>query len=737
MNITHGFASPVLSALSPKNKVPVVLQTEAAECGLACVSMVAQYYGDKRDMTHLRQHISVSLRGITLKDIMDIAQQMAFQCRALKIEPQDLSQLTLPAILHWDMRHFVVLTNVGRERFTIHDPSIGKRTFTFDEASKHLTGIALEITPKDNFSPPPVKPLLKLRDFFTRTIGFKRNLATLLALSALLQLFALASPYYVQTVVDDVLLQGNQALLTALAIGFTFLLLISIFTRVLRRFLILAVSSRLQLQMSASVFQHLLSLPLDFFAKRHVGDVVSRFGSLAHIREFLTTGLVTALLDGVMAIITLVVMALYSVKLTLCVVLVVAIYLLFRIALIPITKRLTTEKIALGATEQSHFMESVRGMLPIRVYRQESQRHSQWQNKLVATLNKDISLGKLNIGSDAVNQVLFGLENIAVIFIAASLVMDNMLTVGMMLAFIAYKTKFTAAVDGLVSKFIELRMLAVHFSRLSDIVLTEPAETTLLSQQPSAYSNATSVPAAATSHAIASSTPAIHLKAHNLSYRYGEGCNCIFENLNLSVKAGEIIAIVGASGSGKSTLLKCLMGLYAPSEGTVSHNMISSSNHAPTIASVLQEDMCLSGSMAENISCFDEIPNQEKIVRAAQLACIHDEICAMPMQYHSLVGDMGSSLSGGQKQRLLLARALYRSPDILFLDEASSHLDIQNEHIINTHLKALNITRIMVAHRPQTIALADTVYQLVDGTLQRYPASEIVEENDTTPLGDS
>ncbi len=741
MNITHGFASPVLSALSPKNKVPVVLQTEAAECGLACVSMVAQYYGDKRDMTHLRQHISVSLRGITLKDIMDIAQQMAFQCRALKIEPQDLSQLTLPAILHWDMRHFVVLTHVGRERFTIHDPSIGKRTFTFDEASKHLTGIALEITPKDNFSPPPVKPLLKLRNFFTRTIGFKRNLATLLALSALLQLFALASPYYVQTVVDDVLLQGNQALLTALAIGFTFLLLISIFTRVLRRFLILAVSSRLQLQMSASVFQHLLSLPLDFFAKRHVGDVVSRFGSLAHIREFLTTGLVTALLDGVMAIITLVVMALYSVKLTLCVVLVVAIYLLFRIALIPITKRLTTEKIALGATEQSHFMESVRGMLPIRVYRQESQRHSQWQNKLVATLNKDISLGKLNIGSDAVNQVLFGLENIVVIFIAASLVMDNMLTVGMMLAFIAYKTKFTAAVDGLVSKFIELRMLTVHFSRLSDIVLTEPAETTLLSQQPRAYSNAnsnaTSVPAAASSHAIASSTPAIHLKAHNLSYRYGEGCNCIFKNLNLSVKAGEIIAIVGASGSGKSTLLKCLMGLYAPSEGTISHNMISSSNHAPTIASVLQEDMCLSGSMAENISCFDEIPNQENIVRAAQLACIHDEICAMPMQYHSLVGDMGSSLSGGQKQRLLLARALYRSPDILFLDEASSHLDIQNEHIINTHLKALNITRIMVAHRPQTIALADTVYQLVDGTLQRYPASEIVEENDNTPLGDS
>ncbi|MDO6567972.1 peptidase domain-containing ABC transporter [Alteromonas sp. 1_MG-2023] len=733
MHFSNSFISPALSALSSKSKVPVVLQSEAAECGLACISMVAQYYGDKQGITHLRQQIPVSLRGITLKDIMGIAHQLGFGSRALKVETQDLSKLTCPAILHWDMRHFVVLTKVKGNTLTIHDPSLGKRTLSFNDASKHLTGIALEITPKDNFAPPPAKPLLKLRDFFTRTIGFKRNLATLLALSALLQLFALATPYYMQTVVDDVLLQGNQALLIALAIGFSFLLMIETFTSVLRRLLILSVSSRLQLQMSASVFHHLLSLPLDFFAKRHVGDVVSRFGSLAHIREFLTTGLVTALLDGVMAIVTLVVMAIYSIKLTLFVVLIMAVYLLIRFALIPMTKRLTTEKIALAANEQSHFMESVRGMQPIRVYQQETQRHSQWQNKLVATLNKDISLGKLNIGSEAVNQTLFGIENIIVIFIAASLVMDNLLTVGMMLAFIAYKTKFTAALDSLVTKFIELRMLGVHFSRLSDIVLTKPAETTLITRQAQPYAP---IPSSAHSLPISTALPAIQLEAENLGYRYGEGCSFIFENLNLSVKAGEIIAIVGASGSGKSTLLKCLMGLYAPSEGNVTHNAISA-HRPPTIAAVLQEDICLSGSMAENISCFDDAPRQEEVMRAAQLACIHDEISAMPMQYHTLVGDMGSSLSGGQKQRLLLARALYRAPDILFLDEASSHLDIQNEHLINTHLKALNITRIMVAHRPQTIALADTVYHLVDGKLQLIPTSEVVEENDNTPQGDS
>ena len=741
MNITHPLSTQILYT---KKRVPVVLQSEAAECGLACMTMIAQYYSDKRDLNALRQTVSVSLRGTTLKDVMRIASDLGFQTRAIKIEMEHLAQLSCPAILHWNMNHFVVLTKVKGKTLTIHDPALGERKLTYSEASKYITGIALEVTPSDTFSPKKSAPRLGLSQFFTRTTGFKRNLLTLFALSIVLQLFALASPYYMQTVVDDVLIYNNDALLKALAIGFALLLIIETFTSGIRKFVILSVSSRLQLQMSASVFKHLLSLPLDYFDKRHIGDVVSRFGSLASIREFLTTGLVTALLDGLMAVITLAVMILYSPKLTLVVVAIMLAYLSVRLGLLPFIKRLTTERIALAALEQSHFMESVRAILPIRVYSQEVQRHGQWQNKLVATLNKDITLGKINIGSALTNQLLFGAENLVVVYIGASLVMEGTLSIGMLLAFMAYKARFVSALDGVVNKLIELSMLGVHFNRLSDILLTPSqhkplslkAKDDTFEKQNVHFSNA-DVPNSSTSNSLApnvltpdgASTPSlldaktrpVALKATALSYRYSETNAWVFKNLMFSVHSGEIVAITGDSGCGKSTMLKCLMGLYPVSEGNIEHP--SSTN--PVIASVLQEDTCLSGTIAQNICCFEEAPDLKKMVYVAQLACIHEEIMQMPMQYHSLVGDMGSSLSGGQKQRLLLARALYQEPDILFLDEASSHLDMENEAQINHHLKSLNMTRIIVAHRPQSIAMADKVYRLENGNLHLCPPTEV------------
>jgi len=741
MNITHPLSTQILYT---KKRVPVVLQSEAAECGLACMTMIAQYYSDKRDLNALRQTVSVSLRGTTLKDVMRIASDLGFQTRAIKIEMEHLAQLSCPAILHWNMNHFVVLTKVKGKTLTIHDPALGERKLTYSEASKYITGIALEVTPSDTFSPKKSAPRLGLSQFFTRTTGFKRNLLTLFALSIVLQLFALASPYYMQTVVDDVLIYNNDALLKALAIGFALLLIIETFTSGIRKFVILSVSSRLQLQMSASVFKHLLSLPLDYFDKRHIGDVVSRFGSLASIREFLTTGLVTALLDGLMAVITLAVMILYSPKLTLVVVAIMLAYLAVRLGLLPFIKRLTTERIALAALEQSHFMESVRAILPIRVYSQEVQRHGQWQNKLVATLNKDITLGKINIGSALTNQLLFGAENLVVVYIGASLVMEGTLSIGMLLAFMAYKARFVSALDGVVNKLIELSMLGVHFNRLSDILLTPSQQKPLslktkddtFEKQNVHFSNA-DVPNSSTSNSLApnvltpdgASTPSlldaktrpVALKATAFSYRYSETNAWVFKNLMFSVHSGEIVAITGDSGCGKSTMLKCLMGLYPVSEGNIEHP--SSTN--PVIASVLQEDTCLSGTIAQNICCFEEAPDLKKMVYVAQLACIHEEIMQMPMQYHSLVGDMGSSLSGGQKQRLLLARALYQEPDILFLDEASSHLDMENEAQINHHLKSLNMTRIIVAHRPQSIAMADKVYRLENGNLHLCPPTEV------------
>ncbi len=698
---------------SSGRRVPTVLQSEAAECGLACVVMVAQYYGDKRDLNTLRQTMSVSLRGTTLKDIMRMANHMGLQSRAVKIEMDDLKQLRCPAILHWNMNHFVVVVKVKNRTVVINDPALGMRTLPLNIVSQYLTGVALEVLPGNTFKPMQTSEQLGLTQFLRTAVGFKRNLITLFALSFILQLFALASPYYMQTVIDDVLVYSNLALLQALAMGFAFLLLIECLTNVLRKLVILCVSTRLQLQLSASVFKHLISLPIDYFAKRHIGDVVSRFGSLKSIREFLTTGVVTALLDGVMALTTLVVMAVYSLKLTLVVLAVVAVYLCIRLVILPVTKRLTSERINLAAMEQSHFMESVRAILPVRVYKQENRRQSDWQNKLVETLNKDIQLGKLNIGSATASQLLFGIENLIVIYMGATLVMGHSLTIGMLLAFLAYKARFVSAIDSVVTQLIELKMLGVHFTRLSDILLTQPISNTSLSPL--------ALPAPSPVNDI-DQQPALH--ASDIGYRYSENGNWVLDTLCLSVERGEIVAIVGDSGCGKSTLIKCLMGLYPLTTGNVKYFGHKTTYDTTKIASVLQEDICFSGTIAQNICCFEECPQFEKIIHAAQLACIHSDIMAMPMQYQSLVGDMGSSLSGGQQQRLLLARALYQQPDILFLDEATSHLDMASEALINSHLKALKITRIIVAHRPQSVAIADKVYRLTNGQLHQQPVSK-------------
>ncbi|MCU7554514.1 peptidase domain-containing ABC transporter [Alteromonas sp. ASW11-19] len=703
--------SPSLPALALplrlRRSVPVIYQSETAECGLACLCMVANFHGAGLDMTSLRQTYGVSQRGATLKNLMDIATALGLSARALKAEPADLKQLQLPAVLHWDLQHFVVLTRVTRQGVTLHDPAVGERKLDWEAVDRHFSGVALEVQPASDFQPAPASPRLSFRYFWQRITGLKRALAVLLVLSVLLQVFSIASPYYMQTVIDDVLLRQQQDLLMVLALGFGLLLCVETFTSVVRRLVILSVSSRLQLQMSANVFQHLLKLPLDYFAKRHVGDIVSRFGSLAKIREFLTTGLVTAVLDGVMALVTLVVMAIYSPLLTWVVCGFVVLYVLSRIALTPVLRKLTAQRIDMAAKEQSHFIESVRAIQPVRIFNQEGRRQNQWQNRLVSTLNTDIRLGKWDIGASTLNQLLFGLENIVIIYLAATLVMANTFSVGMLYAFIAYKSRFTSSVDSLVTHVIEFSMLRVHFERLADMVFT-PTE-------PRQEGTAT-LPSCATAEGT--------LQVSQLAFQYSAADKPVFEHVSFTVPQGSLIAIVGASGTGKSTLLKCMMGLFAPSHGTVTLNgnsVFGTHWYRAHVASVMQDDCCLAGTIADNIGCFEEAIDLDRMVAAARMACIHDDILRMPMQYQTLVGDMGSALSGGQLQRVLLARALYRQPAILFLDEASSHLDVANEQAINANLRALNITRIIVAHRPQTIAMADTVYSLTSEGLTLVP----------------
>ncbi|WP_370529877.1 peptidase domain-containing ABC transporter [Salinispirillum sp. LH 10-3-1] len=694
-----GIASPAnLLHFSGSRRLPMVHQSEAAECGLACLAMIAGFYGYDTDLLHLRKRFSVSQHGVNLKQLMDMAARLQLVGRALQLEVDEIPQLQTPCVLHWDMNHFVVLKSSSSKGVLIHDPAQGEVSLSWEEVAKHFTGVALELTPTEAFKPAKERRRLRLSQFWTRIRGLKRSLFQILALALVLQVFAVLSPFYMQTVVDDVLLRNDAHLLLVLAIGFALLMAIRVGTEALREFCILHLSTRLNIQMAANLFRHLIRLPIDYFQKRHMGDVVSRFGSLQAIRELLTTGLVSAVVDGIMAVITLVVMMVYSVKLGMVVIGFVVLYGLARLALYRPLRQLSEESIVAHAKHESNFMESVRAIQTVKLFQRENDRQNLWQNKYASAMNTDIRIAKWQIGYGAINGILFGLENIIIVYLAAQAVMGSLISVGMLFAFMSYKQQFVDSMDSLIATLIDIKMIGLHLDRLADIAFTEPEQV-----------DDQSIPG----QAVIPLTGA--LQADNLAYRYSEADAWVFKSLSFQVAPGESVAIVGPSGCGKTTLLKCLMGLLQLEEGQVlaDGTPLNKLNHyRQSIAAVMQDDQLLSGSVADNIACFDPQPDHDRIITCAHMAAIHEDILAMPMQYNTLVGDMGTSLSGGQKQRVLLARALYRQPTILFLDEATSHLDTENESLVNQHIKALNITRVIVAHRKETIASADRVIDL-------------------------
>ncbi|KPQ00262.1 peptidase domain-containing ABC transporter [Marinobacter sp. HL-58] len=700
--------SPVsLLRFSGRRRLPVIHQTEMAECGLACLAMISGYHGHQYDLVTLRRRFPVSLKGATLKSLMDTADDINLTPRALRVELDQLTDVKTPAILHWDMNHFVVLRKAGKQGVVIHDPAHGKRELDWETVSRHFTGIVLELTPTKAFEIKNEKLSMRLSDFWDRITGFKRALAQILVLSFALQIFALGSPFYMQLVVDDAVVSHDSELLSVLALGFLLLMLIEVTTRAFRSYVILIVSNTLNIQMANNLFRHLIRLPMAYFENRHIGDTVSRFGSLESVRDLLTTGFVEAIVDGLMSLILVVLLFLYSPKLAVIVLLTVFIFLMIRLALFRPFRNLNEEAIVAAASEQSNFMESVRGIQSIKLFGKEVDRQTLWQNRYADVINTGIRLGKFRIGFDTANGVLFGVENIVVIYLGADLILENALTVGMLYAFVSYKRQFTEKANTLIDKVIEFKMIRLHLERIADIAQT-PTEKSLDSR-------------ALTQHG--EQDLAGKLQLQDIAYRYSPNDPFLFQGLDLTVRPGEVIAIVGPSGCGKTTLLKIMLGLLEPGDGALlvdgqDLEKVGLRQYRSQIAAVMQNDQLMSGNIADNISFFDPEPNQSSIEECAQWACIHDDILAMPMGYNSLVGDMGTTLSGGQKQRLLLARALYQKPRILFLDEATSHLDSATEDAVNANLRKLDITRIMIAHREATINMADRVVVLQGGQLQ-------------------
>ncbi|MBX3673548.1 MAG: peptidase domain-containing ABC transporter [Burkholderiales bacterium] len=692
-------------------RLPMFLQTEASECGLASLGMVASFHGHRIDLAGLRRRFTLSLKGATLAYLMQVAGRLHLAPRALRLELEELPKLRTPCILHWDLNHFVVLRSAGPREAVIHDPAAGVRRMPIAEVSKHFTGVALELAPTAEFRPRDERRRVRLRDLTGPVTGLARSLAQVLLLALVLQAFALLAPFYMQWVVDGAVVAADRDLLTVLGIGFLMLAVIQVAVGALRSWVVLYLGTTLNLQWLANVFTHLLRLPVAWFEKRHLGDVVSRFGAVTTIQRTITSSFVEAVIDGLMALATLAMMLVYSGKLTALAVAAVAAYAVSRGAFYAPLRRATEEHIVHASRQQSHFLETVRGVQSIKLFGRQEERRSRWLNLVVDAVNRDLVVQKLSLGFRSANGLVFGAERIAVVWVGALLVLDAAFSVGMLFAFMAYKEQFSARVAGLIDKLIELKMLQLQGERLADIVLTAPEE-----ESPA------SAPAVA--------QPSIEVRG--VAFRYSDTEPFVLKDCSFVIEPGESVAIVGPSGGGKTTLVKIMLGLLAPTDGQVlvggvDIQKLGVDAYRRFVGTVMQDDPLFAGSIADNVCFFDPAPSHEAIERCTRLAAVHDDIAAMPMGYHTLIGDMGAALSGGQRQRILLARALYKQPRILFLDEATSALDVQRERQVNEAIRGLNLTRILIAHRPETIASAGRVIVLQGGRvaqdLRRVPAA--------------
>ena len=681
-----------------QRRVPVIHQTETAECGLACLAMICGHFGKNIDLISLRRKFNLSARGANLAGINGIAEQLGMVTRALSLELDELGALKMPCILHWDFSHFVVLVSVKRNRYVLHDPARGRRYLGREEMSRYFTGIALEVWPGSEFQAETQQTRISLRSLINSIYGIKRTLAKIFCLSVVIEAINLVMPVGTQLVMDHAIPAGDRGLLTLISAGLMFFILLRAAVSMLRAWSSLVMSTLINVQWQSGLFDHLLRLPLAFFERRKLGDIQSRFDSLDTLRATFTTSVIGFIMDSIMVVGVFVMMLLYGGYLTWIVLCFTTIYIFIRLVTYGNYRQISEECLVREARAASYFMETLYGIATVKIQGMVGIRGAYWLNMKIDAINSGIKLTRMDLLFGGITTFVTACDQVVILWLGAGLVIDNQMTIGMFVAFSSFRGQFSERVTSLTSFLLQLKIMSLHNERIADIALHEKEEKKHEIE-------------------IVAHMGPISLETNDLSYRYDSQSAPIFSALSLSVAPGESVAITGASGAGKTTLMKVLCGLFEPDSGRVLINGIDIrqmgiNNYHRMIACVMQDDRLFSGSIRENICGFAEEMDEEWMVECARASHIHDVIMNMPMGYETLIGELGEGLSGGQKQRIFIARALYRKPGILFMDEATSALDSESEHFVNVAIKNMNITRVIIAHRETTLKTVDRVISI-------------------------
>jgi len=680
-----------------------LLQGDMNECGLTCLRMIAAHFGKHIDALEARVLTNYAGQALSMSELAESATRFGLDSRGIRADLEELRQLRLPCVLHWGFNHFVVLIRVGSKQFTILDPAQGRREVSRQAMSDGFTGLAMEVWPNAVFRRRKPRRQLSVGSLLHGIEGGKAALAKFLVIGAAIEIFTIVGPLLNQIVIDNVLSTGDLDLLTVASLGLLFLVLLQTSLTMLRTWFSVTFSHGIQQQWVSGFVGKLTAMPLSFFERHQVGDILSRVASVNAIQRTLTFSVTGAALDVLVAFLLLGVLLAYSPVLCGVVGGAGVLYALTRLLTSRAFVQASSERVALAAEESSFLMETLRCISTIRMFGLESRRKAHWQSHFSAVQNRDLSTSKISMLSGAANSLIFGLENIFVLWFGAKMILGpeggSVFTIGMLFAFLSYKNQFKNRMTAVVDAVAEWGVTRFHAERLEEIVLAEPPKASLaLGAIPDGY--------------------CVELK--DVSYRHGPSSPWVLRHVNLKINEGDHIAFCGPSGSGKTTLLKMILGIVTPTSGEILIGGVPLADIGEDrcrrlIAAVLQDDSLLRGSIEDNICMFASPPDRQKLESVASMACVHAEVLKMTHGYMSRVEASGSGLSGGQRQRVLLARALYKEPKILVLDEATSHLDIHMEREVVKSLAKLALTRIVVAHRPQTVAGADRVISVFNG----------------------
>jgi ATP-binding cassette subfamily B protein len=685
-----------------RRKVPELLQMNAVECGAACLAMILSYYGRKTSVAEVYKNAGVGRDGLSALNIVQTARRYGLQVRSISLQINDFRFVHLPAIVHWEFNHFLVIERWSRSSVNVIDPATGRTRLSAQEFDAGFTGIVLMFEPGSEFTGRHASsPAVSLRAYLIQYL--KRSpfvFLQILAASLLLQIIGLAIPFATKVAIDDIIPARMITLLPLLGFGLLIILVAQLVTTLVRALLLVYLQAHIDISITSSFFEHLLRLPVRFFQQRSSGDIMARVASTTTIRDLISNELVSTLLDGGMVMVYLVVLFSSSPIFGTIALAIGLLQLLLLLTSYGPVRRLARRELNSLGESQGYVTEMLTGIVTLKAAGAEQKAFERWSNFFMKQLNASVHLDYTTSVVSTLISILNTLAPLALLWIGTSQILTGSMQIGTMLALSALAAEFLTPLSSLASSGQLLQMARSHLERLGDVMEAEAEQKMPAVRQPPRLTG--------------------HIELKAVSFRYDPHAQDILKDINAVISPGQKIAIVGRTGSGKSTLGKLLLGLCLPTRGELLYdNLPLHTLDLPAvraqIGAVMQDTHIFSGSIRQHIAFNHPELTMEQITRAAHLAALQDDILRMPMRYETFIAEGGSALSGGQRQRLALACALAHEPRILLLDEATSALDVVTEQTIERNLRNLNCTQIVIAHRLSTICAADCIFVLDDG----------------------